>query len=79
MRLRMLTTARGAEDGHTVREYLAGREYDIGGTPRADELARAFVRERWAEDAQTAKPPEQVAPSVANAHAVERLAKKKGR
>jgi hypothetical protein len=56
MRLRMLTTMRGAEDGCTVREYREGVEYELGGTPRADELARVFLREGWAEEA-SAPPP----------------------
>lgn len=49
MRLRMLSTQRAAEDGFTLRTYEAGQEYEIGGTPRADDLAAVFVRERWAE------------------------------
>lgn len=50
MRIRMKETRRGADDGHTVREYLAGREYDLSGTPRAEDLAQVFVREGWADE-----------------------------
>jgi len=45
MRLRMLTTKTGAEDGYTVREYREGCEYVLGGSSRADDLARVFLRE----------------------------------
>lgn len=38
MRLRMLETRRGTEDGFTIRLYEAGCEYDI-----ADTLARSFI------------------------------------
>jgi hypothetical protein len=75
----MLTTTRGAEDGHTVREYLAGRDYDIGGTPRADELARIFVREGWAETTQAHKPQSEVPHPAADVPSGDRPVKKKGR
>jgi hypothetical protein len=45
----MLTTARGAEDGYSLRTYESGLEYEIGGSPRADDLAAVFLREKWAE------------------------------
>jgi hypothetical protein len=63
MRLRMLSTTNGAEDGYTVREYREGVEYDIGGSARADDLARVFLREGWAEDASaTTEPSSAVTP-----------------
>jgi hypothetical protein len=49
MRLRMLSTQRGAEDGFSLSTYEKGREYEIGGTHRADDLAAVFLREGWAE------------------------------
>lgn len=55
MRIRMLSDQRGADDGFTVRTYFAGKDYDIGGTPRADDLAAVFLREGWAEQSD-AKP-----------------------
>lgn len=38
MKIRMLETRRGSEDGFAVRCYLMGRQYDM-----ADGLARAFL------------------------------------
>lgn len=38
MRVRMLETRSGTEDGYTIRRYLADEEYDL-----ADGLARAFL------------------------------------
>ncbi len=38
MRLRMLETRRGTEDGRVVRQFMAGEIYEI-----ADSLARAFL------------------------------------
>jgi hypothetical protein len=50
MRIRMLKTVRGAEDGFTVREYLIDTEHELSGTARAQELAEVFLREGWAEE-----------------------------
>jgi hypothetical protein len=38
MRVRMLETRRGTEDGFTIRQYMRGMEYDMG-----DGLAYAFI------------------------------------
>lgn len=46
MRIRMLQTRRGCEDGYRLRCFIAGRTYDI-----ADGLARAFLRAGHAERA----------------------------
>ncbi len=48
MRIRMLSDQRGADDGFTLRDYRAGQEYDLSHSPRAVELAEAFLRENWA-------------------------------
>jgi hypothetical protein len=79
MRLRMLTTTKGSDDGHTVREYRQGGEYDVGGTARADELARTFIRERWAEDANAPALPPTGQESGPKSEAPPAGARKKGR
>lgn len=56
MRIRMLKTIRGSDDGHTVRDYVQGMEYDLSATPRARELATVLLKEEWAEQV-VAKPP----------------------
>lgn len=43
MRILMLETRRGTEDGFSVRQFVRGREYEI-----ADSLARAFLAAGWA-------------------------------
>lgn len=43
MRVLMLCTRRGSEDGFTVRRFHAGQRYDM-----AEGLARYFLRWRWA-------------------------------
>lgn len=72
MKIRMLETQRGAEDGVTLRTYETGVEYDLGHTAGARDLAAVFVREGWAE--QVAAPPspralEPEAPLLARAQA----------
>lgn len=59
MRIRMISTRRGADDGSTVRTYEAGAEYELPETERGQDLARVFLREGWAVDAN---PPEPVEP-----------------
>ncbi len=44
MRVLMLETRRGSEDGFAVRRFHKGCCYDI-----ADSLARAFLRAGWAK------------------------------
>jgi hypothetical protein len=55
MRLRMLKTASGADDGITLRAYEAGAEYNLPETPRGKDLAQVFLREGWAEQAEPPK------------------------
>lgn len=43
MRIFMLETRRGSEDGHCVRRFEKHGSYDV-----ADMLARAFLRAGWA-------------------------------
>lgn len=57
MRIRMKSTRRGAEDGFTVREYVSGQEYELAATPRGDDLGAVFLREGWAEEVKSARPP----------------------
>ncbi len=38
MRVLMIETRKGTEDGFTIREYIAGHEYDL-----REHLARAFL------------------------------------
>lgn len=49
MKIRMLSTQRGAEDGVAVQTYEAGSEYDLGHSAGARDLAAVFLREGWAE------------------------------
>lgn len=46
MKIRMLETALGADDGFTVRTYEAGVEYDV-----SEALAREFLGAKQAEAA----------------------------
>ncbi len=43
MRVLMLFTRRGSEDGFVVRQFFEGQRYEM-----ADGLARYFIRQRWA-------------------------------
>lgn len=52
MKIRMTKTVRGAADGVTVITYEAGKEYELGETPRALDLALALMAEGWAEELQ---------------------------
>lgn len=61
MRIRMLTTQRGAADGFTLVTYEAGLEYEFPDTPRGKDLVQAFLRQRWAELADV---PPATAPSA---------------
>ena len=49
MRLRMLKTVMGSEDGAATRPFKAGEVYQLGSTTRSAELAKVFLREGWAE------------------------------
>jgi hypothetical protein len=52
MKIRMLKTVRGSPDGIELLEYVSGQEYDLGRTEREQDLARAFVKHGWAEEAK---------------------------
>ena len=47
MLIKMLEERRGSEDGHSVKRFYAGQEYDV-----ADTLAREFVSKQWAVDVE---------------------------
>jgi hypothetical protein len=77
VKIRMLTTQRGAEDGVTLRTYEAGKEYDLSHSPGQLDLAAVFVREGWAEEVRAAAPPpapESSAPEPAPPEAAPALA-----
>lgn len=57
MRIKMLETRRGTEDGLVVREYRRGEEYELG-----DTLARAFLAAGFAVRAPKAAPRKKAAP-----------------
>lgn len=44
MKIKMLKTEKGAADGIRVAEYKEGTVHDLGHSPRALELAHAFVK-----------------------------------
>lgn len=48
MRVRMLETRRGTEDGYVVRRFVAGEEYEM-----ADFLARSFIADGRAKAIDT--------------------------
>lgn len=51
MRIRMIKSARGSEDGVNLRDYREGEHLDFTGKPaRALELARVFLQQNWAEE-----------------------------
>ena len=45
MKVRMLITKRGSPDGLEVREYEAGKKYDL-----PERLAGIFLSQGWAEE-----------------------------
>lgn len=54
MKIKMLQTRRGSEDGFNVQRFEQGQSYDM-----ADSLARQFLKEGWAyndEDEQHPSP-----------------------
>jgi hypothetical protein len=48
MRIKMLETRRGSEDGFTVRRFEEGEQYDV-----AEGLARQFLKDGWAYNAES--------------------------
>lgn len=52
MRITMLSTDQGSEDGIRIRTYEAGRVYDL-----SDALARQFLQRGSAQAVSEAKPP----------------------
>ena len=69
MRLRMLVTMDGSEDGARLKSYTAGLEYAFGPASRSLELAEVFLREGWAEDADVPSTPNVPAPEGARKRA----------
>jgi len=53
MKVRMLSTRRGSPDGIEIREYEAGRKYDL-----SPSLAEIFLGAGWAEEDKESAPPE---------------------
>ena len=43
MKITMLDTRRGSDDGHIVKRFRKGTAYEV-----ADGLARSFIRQGWA-------------------------------
>jgi len=44
MKIRMLETRRGTEDGHTIQQFMKGQEYDV-----KSHLARSFLAAKYCE------------------------------
>lgn len=58
MKIKMLQDAPGSEDGFTVKDYEAGKEYEVG-----EALGRAFVGAEQAEEIKAKPAAEKPAPS----------------
>jgi hypothetical protein len=48
MRIKMIETRRGSEDGFSIKLFEAGQEYDVRHTMGVD-----FIRKGWAKDVDT--------------------------
>lgn len=59
VKVRMLATTRGANDGHTVTDYVEGEVYEV-----SRDLAHCFLHDEVAEELET-DAPETVTASVA--------------
>lgn len=55
MRIRMLESKSGSEDGVRLKDFKAGKEYELEDSPRGRDLGEAFIRYGWAVEA-SAKP-----------------------
>lgn len=55
MLIKMLETRRGCEDGHRVHRYVKGETYDM-----MDGLARTFMMNGWAYNAEEGDEPNHV-------------------
>lgn len=66
MKLRMLKSVPGAIDGMNVKTYEEGEEYEIGGDARADDLARAFLKGKFAQVVAEKAPPRAEEPKKPN-------------
>ncbi len=55
MKIKMIATAKGADDGFTVRTYTDGEVYPQDGCPCGADLAQAFVAGGMAVDAEAAE------------------------
>ena len=60
MKVTMLQTVQGSEDGVIVQVYREGEQYDLSATDRALDLAAVFLREGWAVEEGVATPEEPV-------------------
>lgn len=58
MKIKMLSTRRGAADGITVETYEAGQVYELPPTIRGRELGDVFLREGWATEVKPVVAPE---------------------
>lgn len=58
MKIRMLETTLGSDDGYHIHEYRQGHEYDMSGSAGARDLAQVFVHVmRVAVGAESAQVP----------------------
>lgn len=63
MIIRMLKDQKASVDGYTINDYLMGQVYDMKSDSQI-ELAKVFLRERWAVEAQPIKQETQEAPKA---------------
>lgn len=61
MIIRMLKDQKASVDGYTINDYLMGQVYDMKSDSQI-ELAKVFLRERWAVEVQPIKQETQEAP-----------------
>lgn len=63
MIIRMLKDQKASVDGYTINDYLMGQIYDMKSDSQI-ELAKVFLRERWAVEVQPIKQETQEAPKA---------------
>lgn len=66
MLIKMLETRRGSEDGFVVRRFMQGETYDV-----ADSLAKRFLNDGWAYNAEPEAP---ASSSTASGEVIDALA-----
>jgi hypothetical protein len=69
MKIKMNKTTDGSVDGATVTSYVAGKTYDLSGTPGERDLAKSFVESERAkqigpDDKQDDEQPEVLVPGA---------------